>query len=188
MLQKACSKGSAGFQATHVDADSLYAAGAPAELVRAALVQAAHHQWSAFTTDIKAAFTNTPIPSHAARRYLLRPPRWLIDLGLAEPGEYYSLGMVLYGFKEAPAWWSEHRDSKLSKAKFAGCHLEQGESDTSIWRIVEGKALKGYLVTYVDDFLILSDGATARNLHDWLTSEAGWETDGLSEAQGLEVQ
>ncbi|OLP97725.1 Copia protein [Symbiodinium microadriaticum] len=182
LFKRKCRLVGCGNQTPHVDADSLYAAGVPAELVRAALVQAAHHQWSAFTTDIKAAFTNTPIPKHAAKRYMLRPPRWLVDLGLASPGEYYSLGMVLYGFKEAPAWWSEHRDSKLAKAVFGGCHLEQGESDASIWRIKEGDLLKGYLVTYVDDFLILSDGLTARNLHDWLISDAGWETDGLSEA------
>ena len=182
LFKRKCRLVGCGNQTPHIDADSLYAAGVPAELVRAALVQAADHQWSAFTTDIKAAFTNTPIPKHAAQRYMLRPPRWLVDLGLASPGEYYSLGMVLYGFKEAPAWWSEHRDSKLSKAAFAGCHLEQGESDASIWRIKEGTLLKGYLVTYVDDFLILSDGPTARSLHDWLITEAGWETDGLSEA------
>ncbi|OLP87629.1 Copia protein [Symbiodinium microadriaticum] len=183
LFKRKCRLVGCGNQATHVDADSLYAAGAPAKLVRAALTQAAHHEWAAFTTDIKAAFTNTPIPSHAARRYMLRPPRWLVELGLASPGEYYSLGMVLYGFKEAPAWWSDHRDSKLAKAKFAGCHLEQGKSDASIWRIKEGEVLKGYLVTYVDDFLILSDRVTAKELHGWLISGAGWETDGLSEAK-----
>ncbi|CAE7403105.1 unnamed protein product [Symbiodinium microadriaticum] len=96
-----------GNQATHVDADSLYPAGAPAEVVRVAITEAFCHQWSAFTTDIKSTFTQTQIPAHAARRYLLRPPCWLVDLGLAVPGEHYSLGMVLYGFKEAPAWWSD---------------------------------------------------------------------------------
>ncbi|CAE7245904.1 GIP [Symbiodinium sp. CCMP2456] len=143
-------------KATHVDADSLYAAGAPAELVRAALA--------------------------LASRYLLRPPRWLVDLGLAQADEYYSLGMVLYGFKEAPAWWSDHRHARLTTAEFLGCHLEQGRSDPSIWRIMKGSTLQGYLVTYVDDFLILSDRKTAGALHQWLLDVAGWETDGLSEA------
>ncbi|CAE7644534.1 GIP, partial [Symbiodinium necroappetens] len=181
-FKRKCRLVGCGNQATHVDADSLYAAGAPAEAVRVALTQAYHHKWGAFTTDIKSAFTQTPIPAYAAQRYLLRPPRWLIDLGLAEPGEYYSLGMVLYGFKEAPAWWSDHRDAKLKKAVFAGCHLEQGTADSSVWRIMKGKDLKGYLVTYVDDFLVLSEKSTAEALHQWLLSEAGWETDGLSEA------
>ncbi|CAE7503519.1 GIP, partial [Symbiodinium necroappetens] len=133
------------------------------------------HKWSAFTTDIKSAFTQTPIPAHAARRYLLRPPRWLVDLGLAEPGEHYSLGMVLYGFKEAPAWWSDHRDAKLRGAKFAGHHLEQAKSDSSVWRIMQGTALKGYLVTYVDDFLIVSERQVAVGLHQWLLDGAGHE-------------
>ena len=172
-----------GNQATHVDADSLYAAGVPAEVVRVALTEAFCHKWSAFTTDIRSAFTQTPIPTHAARRYLLRPPRWLVDLGLAEQGEYYSLGMVLYGFKEAPAWWSDHRDSKLRRAKFCGCHLEQATSDSSVWRIMQGDQLKGFLITYVDDFLVLSDKRTAEGLHQWLLDVAGWETDGLSEAK-----
>ena len=181
-FKRKCRLVGCGNQATHVDADSLYAAGAPAEAVRVALTQAYHHKWGAFTTDIKSAFTQTPIPSYAAQRYLLRPPRWLIDLGLAQPGEYYSLGMVLYGFKEAPAWWSDHRDAKLRKAAFAGCHLEQGTADSSVWRIMKGKDLRGYLVTYVDDFLVLSEKDTAEALHQWLLDEAGWETDGLSEA------
>ncbi|CAE7279390.1 RE2, partial [Symbiodinium microadriaticum] len=132
LFKRKCRLVGCGNQATHVDADSLYAAGAPAEVVRVALTEACNHQWSAFTTDIKSAFTQTPIPPYAARRYLLRPPRWLIDLGLAVPGEYFSLGMVLYGFKEAPAWWSDHRDSKLRGAKFQDCHLEQAKSDSSV--------------------------------------------------------
>ncbi|CAE7756656.1 RE1 [Symbiodinium sp. CCMP2456] len=182
LYKRKCRLVGCGNQATHVDADSLYAAGAPAEVVRTALVQATRHRWSAFTTDIKSAFTQTPIPKNAAQRYLLRPPRWLVDLGLARADEYYSLGMVLYGFKEAPAWWSDHRDSKLFTAKFLGCHLEQGKSDSSIWKIMKGETLQGYLVTYVDDFLILSDKATAHALHQWLIDGAGWDTDGLSEA------
>ncbi|OLQ14783.1 Copia protein [Symbiodinium microadriaticum] len=183
LYRRKCRLVGCGNQASHIDADSLYAAGAPAELVRASLVQACKHQWSAFTCDIRSAFTQTPIPPYAARRYMLRPPRWLVELGLAEPDEYYSLGKVLYGFKEAPAWWSEHRDSKLLTAAFLGCRLEQGTSDPSLWRIMKGEELKGYLVTYVDDFLLLSDSVTARGLHQWLLEEAGWETDGLSEAK-----
>ena len=183
LFKRKCRLVACGNQASHVDADSLYAAGAPAELVRASLVQACRHGWSGFTTDIKPAFTQTPIPQHAAQRYLLRPPRWLVELGLASSDEYYSLGKVLYGFKEAPAWWSDHRDTKLLTASFLGCHLEQGTSDPSLWRIMKGEDLKGFLVTYVDDFLILSDGPTARGLHQWLLEGAGWETDGLSEAR-----
>ncbi|CAE7189792.1 RE1, partial [Symbiodinium necroappetens] len=183
LYRRKCRLVGCGNQASHVDTDSLYAAGAPAELVRASLVQACRHGWSGFTTDIKSAFTQTPIPQHAAQRYLLRPPRWLVELGLASSDEYYSLGKVLYGFKEAPAWWSDHRDTKLLTASFLGCHLEQGTSDPSLWRIMKGEDLKGFLVTYVDDFLILSDGPTARGLHQWLLEGAGWETDGLSEAK-----
>ena len=182
LFKRKCRLVGCGNQATHVDADSLYAAGAPAEVVRVALTEAFCHKWSAFTTDIKSAFTQTPTPPHAARRYILRPPRWLIDLGLAQPGEYYSLGMVLYGFKEAPAWWSDHRDSKLRVAKFDGHHLEQAQSDSSVWKIMHGKDLKGYLATYVDDFLVVSERSVAVGLHQWLLDGAGWETDGLSEA------
>ncbi|CAE7647792.1 GIP [Symbiodinium sp. CCMP2592] len=48
---------------------------------------------------------------------------------------------VLYGFKGAPAWWSEYRDAKLLTAK-----------------IKQDQKLVGYPVTYADDFLILSEG------------------------------
>eukprot|EP00439_Symbiodinium_sp_Y106_P005521 s9192_g1.t1 len=182
LFKRKCRLVGCGNQTSHVDAESLYAAGAPAEVVRSALVEAARQGWSAFTTDIRSAFTTTPMPEHAAKRYLLRPPRWLVELGLVEPGEYFSLGKVLYGFKEAPSWWAEFRDRKLTRARFAGYHLEQGKSDPSIWRIMSGSKLAGYLVTYVDDFLILSGKDASEGLHKWLTSEAGWETDGLSEA------
>ena len=47
---------------------------------------------------------------------------------------------------------------------------------------MKGSDLVGFLVTYVDDLLVLSDKLTAEGLHAWLVSEGGWETDGLSEA------
>ncbi|CAE7765514.1 GIP [Symbiodinium sp. CCMP2592] len=139
-------------------------------------------KWGAYTCDIRSAFTLTPIPKEASRRYVLRPPKWLIELGLAQEGECYTLGRVLYGFREAPVWWSEFRDDELRKATFAGCRLVQGKADPSIWKIMSGSTLKGFLITYVDDFLVLSEDAVAKAFHAWILEGAKWETDGLAEA------
>ena len=86
----------------------------------------------------------------------------MIDLGLAEPGEYYPLGMVLYGFKEARAWCSDRRDSKLLTVLFLGRRLEQGLRNLRLVNLedheIKGKELVCCLITYVDDFLVLSGG------------------------------
>ncbi|CAE6927973.1 RE1 [Symbiodinium sp. CCMP2592] len=183
LFKRKCRLVACGNQAPYNDAESLYASGAPAELVRAALVRASGFQWGAFTCDIRSAFTLTPIPPEAGRRYVLRPPRWLIELGLAQEGECYTLGKVLYGFRESPVWWSTYRDEVLRSATFDGCELVQGSSDPSIWRIQKGNELKGYLITYVDDFLVLGESSTAHAFHRWILDTAKWETDGLSEAR-----
>ncbi|CAE7531161.1 RE1 [Symbiodinium sp. CCMP2592] len=182
LFRRKCRLVACGNQTPHSDAESLYASGAPAELVRASLIEASGHMWGAYTCDIRSAFTLTPIPKEAGRRYVLKPPRWLIELGLAQEGECYTLGRVLYGFREAPVWWSEFRDEELKKASFAGCRLVQGEADSSVWKIMSGTALKGFLITYVDDFLVLSDDVVAKAFHAWILEGAKWETDGLSEA------
>ena len=182
-FRRKCRLVACGNQAPYNDAESLYASGAPAELVRAALVEASDRSWEAFTCDIRSAFTLTPIPKTAGRRYVLRPPKWLITLGLAQEDECYTLGKVLYGFREAPVWWSEFRDETLRDAKFGGCTLEQGSADTSVWRIVREGGLQGYLITYVDDFLVLSTRSVAQAFHEWILRDAKWETDGLSEAR-----
>ena len=182
-FRRKCRLVACGNQAPRNDAESLYASGAPAELVRAALVEASSRMWGAYTCDIRSAFTLTPIPKEAGRRYVLKPPRWLIDLNLAQEDECYRLGRVLYGFREAPVWWSGYRDEVLRSATFNGCKLVQGEVDQSVWRIVKEGVLQGFLITYVDDFLILGGDDVAHSLHRWILEEAKWETDGLSEAR-----
>ncbi|CAE7267366.1 unnamed protein product [Symbiodinium sp. CCMP2592] len=184
-FRRKCRLVACGNQAPHSDAESLYASGAPAELVRAALVEASSHPWGAYTCDIRSAFTLTPIPKEAGRRYVLKPPRWLVELQLAQADECFTLGRVLYGFREAPVWWSGFRDAVLTGAVFDGCHLVQGEVDPSVWRIIKSSdnQLQGFLITYVDDFLILGSEATARALHKWILEEAKWETDGLMQAK-----
>ena len=181
LFRRKCRLVACGNQTPFTDVESLYASGAPAELVRAALVEASGHRWEAFTCDIRSAFTLTPIPEEAGRRYVLRPPRWLIELGLAEETECYTLGKVLYGFREAPAWWADFRDETLRGATFDGCRLVQGKVDGSIWRILKGDLLQGYLITYVD-FLVLGSPEVATALHGWILDVAKWETDGLSQA------
>eukprot|EP00439_Symbiodinium_sp_Y106_P084737 s1190_g26.t1 len=48
----------------------------------------------------------------------------------------------------------------LQRAEFDGCRLAQGEADSS-----KSEDLQGYLITYADDFLVLSSSATAHASH-----------------------
>ena len=86
------------------------------ETLRVALTLAAKNSWSAAGFDIRTAFLRAPIPE--GRPHGLRPPAILEQFGLAEPNEIWEVRKLLYGFREAPRYWSEFRDEVLRKLKF----------------------------------------------------------------------
>ena len=123
------------FASSTVEAQ-LYAGGAGAESLRTLLVHAARRGRRCFGLDIKSAFLLAPIPSTVTKRYAMRPPRLLVELGLCRDDEIWMIDRALYGFRESPKWWSVHRDGVLAKARWTSSRgsvwLEQFTSESNV--------------------------------------------------------
>ncbi|CAE6948806.1 RE1 [Symbiodinium sp. CCMP2592] len=163
----------------------LYAGGAGAECLRTLLVHSARRGRRAYGLDVKSAFLLAGIPEGVTKRYAMRPPRLLIDLGLAREDEVWIIDKALYGFRESPRWWSLFRDSFLLQAKWktslGEVTLEQFSSESDVWRIRhESGECIGHLLVYVDDILVLTEPEVAEAFISWLREH--WECTGLKEA------
>ena len=176
---------SCGNYAQGVSEDILYASGAAAETLRAVLVRSGQRRYSAWATDIKNAFLLAPIPGTAKKRYALRPPAILVQLGIVEQGEVWIVGKALYGFKESPKWWAQYRDQVLStthfQVPFGFAKLKRIASDENLWKICrDDDTVLGFVLVYVDDILILSQAQVSRSLHEWI--KARWQCSELERA------
>ena len=49
--------------------------------------------------------------------YLIKPPRYLVELGIEEEGVYWKLNTAMYGLRKAPKKWEETRDTGLNTMK-----------------------------------------------------------------------
>ena len=96
---------------------------------------------------------------------------------------------ALHGFRESPKWWSDHRDSFLSQARWEApegtVHLEQFASEDNVWsmRLNDGTCV-GHLLVYVDDMLLLTQPSIAEPFIRWIRQT--WECTGLKEATAQE--
>ncbi|CAE7251152.1 GIP [Symbiodinium sp. CCMP2592] len=148
-----------------------------------------HCLWRCFGLDVKSAFLLAPIPANVTRRYAMRPPRMLIELGLCAEDELWIIHRALYGFRESPKWWSIHRDEFLKSAVWTSPYgmvrLQQLVSEGNIWsmRLSDGSCV-GHLLVYVDDMLLLTDSGVAESFITWLRQS--WECTGLKEATSSE--
>ena len=168
---------------------NVYAGGAGAESLRTLLVHAAQRNRRCYGLDIKSAFLLAPIPSGVTKRYAMKPPRVLVELGLCEQDEIWMIDRALYGFRESPKWWSDHRDRILAIASwmtpFGEVHLKQFTSEGNIWAIrTKDGVCKGHVLVYVDDILVLSDPVLAESFISWIRQR--WECTGLKEATTTE--
>ena len=176
------------FASSTVEAQ-LYAGGAGAESLRTLLVHAAQRNRRCYGLDIKSAFLLAPIPATVTKRYAMRPPRMLVDLGLCSDDEIWMIDRALYGFRESPKWWSVHRDGVLSGATWSSpegrVFLRQFTSESNIWAIcLDGGLCIGHILVYVDDILILSNPGVADSFISWIKER--WECTGLKEATPTE--
>ena len=165
--------------------EDLYTANADITSVRAALAAAAEKRFSIKVLDVKTAFLNAHLPD-SFETVFIRPPQALVEFGLVAPGTVWRCIKAIYGLRISPKAWGVERDKELKKmvSKLKGQQyiLQQSAIDPSVWVILRGGLLPngggrpqhpsynseeaesgayGYLVTYVDDFLILGpDGST----------------------------
>ena len=176
---------SRGNYATTTAEGQLYAGGAGAESLRTLLVHASRYGRRCFGLDVKSAFLLAPIPPNVTKRYAMRPPKLLIEMGLCADDELWVIDRALYGFRESPKWWSIHRDEFLKSARwpspYGEVRLEQFASEGNLWsmRLCDGSCL-GHILVYVDDMLLLTSANVAESFIAWLRES--WECTGLKEA------
>eukprot|EP00439_Symbiodinium_sp_Y106_P014523 s9297_g2.t1 len=155
-----------------------YSGGAAAESVRLGVAEAARRQWSLCNGDISNAFLRAPVPQGTL--LALRPPAVLVRAGLAEEGEIWEVCTALYGFRSSPRWWSTYRTRTMKEAVTeSGYKFIQGVADPDIWRIVaqDGITTIGFVIVYVDDYLIAAERATCLEVHQWFATT--WKTNEL---------
>ena len=191
LFKRKCRIVACGNESKQTDADSLYESGIPADILRASLTEASARSWSVGVTDIHAAFLQAPMPESGSSRYILKPPRWLIEGGYIPPSEIWTLKKVLYGFRESPAWWASHRDKCLATLELshagAGYRLHQSQTDSSLWRVQQvspsaasvGSSFSGLLLTYVDDLLFLGPPDLCKAVYAKIGESFGWDLDPL---------
>ena len=169
----------------------LYASGATSESLRVALAIAACCSWAGAGSDITGAFLLAPWPKHM-RRYAIIPARTLVLAGRASSEEAWEVHRALYGLRESPAVWSEHRRQRLLQAdipwKDGKILLKPSVVDPEVWMIIyqeeeKQDTLVGVLVTYVDDLLYLAEPEVINTVHSWLSEEwpsspLEWTSDG----------
>ena len=123
--------------------------------------------WQIGAVDVSGAFMYAPLPEHML--VVVRPPQFFIDIGLAKPGELWTLHRAVYGLKISPRAWGTFRDKTFREcvweAEGETYFLQQCSSDTQVWKIVsksDPSRLLGLMVVYVDDFLILCPAGQMR--------------------------
>ena len=156
----------------------LFASGATAVALRAAVPMAAQRRWGGRVCDIRTAFLNAPMSldaptahkeddDHAAvsRKAIVKSPPLLISAGLAESNEFWEVCMALYGYRQSPRLWANHRDGVLPTLEIQteeGEHLslEQMITEPNLWKIqkTSDQSLVGLMLVYVDDLLMLGTG------------------------------
>ena len=148
-----------------LDADSDVAAGGVDGIAIRLLVKlAAEREWCLKSIDVKAAFLQAPKRSVKTRTTLVQPPRLLVELGLAQQGEWWSVQGALYGLVESPKDWSVHRDQELPLLRWSVNRVQYKLVQTEelhLWMVTPVEMTsswkpgsQGCLATYVDDFLV----------------------------------
>ncbi|CAE7441104.1 RE1 [Symbiodinium sp. CCMP2592] len=163
----------------------LYAAGLDATSLRTMLAFNANRKWRIGTTDIRQAFV---LAKWKGQPVALEPPGIAYELGIAQPGDMWFVEQAIYGLRESPALWSQHRDNELKAARWNAIvdgeevtlKLEQMITDNQIWKIVKENSDTeplGYLLVYIDDLLIQAPENIMQTFFSWVAAK--WECDDL---------
>ncbi|OLP85824.1 hypothetical protein AK812_SmicGene33144 [Symbiodinium microadriaticum] len=164
----------------------LYAAGLDATSLRSILaLGAGNSSWRWGVTDIRQAFV---LAKWLGGAVALQPPAVAYEWGLAEPGDMWLVQQAIYGLRESPAMWGQHRDTQLALARWmvlvdgteVVMKLEQMVTDNQVWRIVREDGQEGtygYLLVYIDDLLVNGPENVMWSFFEWLSAK--WEVDEL---------
>ena len=133
--------------------------------MRCLTAEASIWDWSVGTADFATAFINAHLSDKEDGVYVVKPPQYLIELGLEEPNVYWKLNRAMRGLRKAPTTWEEIRnagmkelvveptepgDKQLSLTQCLGAKniwvIREHQEDGSVTHI-------GKLLMYVDDVL-----------------------------------
>ncbi|CAL1143731.1 unnamed protein product [Cladocopium goreaui] len=171
--------------------DELYASTGDAVTLRIMMKLASENQWDGVMLDIRTAFLNTPWEDMDV---LVKPPHLLIRMKLVEEGTLWRPTKALYGFRNTPRLWGNHRDSTMRKMEVPHegkrHRLTQLVSEPNLWRIDEVKdedeeeekpkgPPKALMMVYVDDLFAtgptqLLKALTETIKKEWNTSTPEW--------------
>ena len=96
-----------------------YTANIEAPSIRLILHETAQRRnWGLSSLDIETAFLNAKIPNTNLKYVVYAiPPRILVQLGLVDEDEVWTLLNAVYGLRVSPRLWGEERDDKLEKIR-----------------------------------------------------------------------
>ena len=117
--------------------------------------------------DATQAYTQAPLGEDCPDTWVRLPyeywPKWWKDEGYKDP--VCPLVLSLYGHPQSGAYWERHCHAHL---------VAQGFEPINDWRsCYVHKALKLYLVLYVDDFKLA--GPAAKDQHGLSNVDKGWQ-------------
>ena len=98
--------------------------------------------WSLSKHDVKGAFLEAPIPD--GQIIVVQPPAQWVRWDIVKPGTLWTLQKAVYGLRQSPKWWGDHRGETLGNLQWehngSRYHLQQNPTDTQLWtvRAVDG--------------------------------------------------
>ena len=146
------------------------ASGADSACVRTLLNVAMHRGWTAASIDIKAAFLQAPRRSASTKVTIGEPPSILKAMNLVSPSERWIIHQAMYGLMESQGDWGAHRDGVLKATRWWKEDTEFALVETPerhVWRITQlndTDVEHGYLLTYVDDMLVVGNKEMAQSM------------------------
>ena len=178
------------------DEEDLFASGSDAVGVRVALKKAAQSGWDGTSIDIKTAFLNAPLPGKETEEgeeeegpvVLLKPPPLLVKLGYVEEGTWWLALKAMYGLRQSPKVWGDHRDQVLRNMEWhlsgKRIWMEQTAAEPNLWKLVSEEdslipTQRGLAIVYVDDVLILGEKKIVESViqrfkEEWEISSPEW--------------
>ena len=114
---------SRGYESSHTDLASLFAATPSVVATRIALVLGLAQDVEMAMADISGAFLHAVLEKH----FFVTPP-----VEYRKPGVVLKIKIYLYGDKRAPRWWQDHFEKTMLELGFERLESEPGCLDTII--------------------------------------------------------
>ena len=85
-------------------------------MMRSLIAEASVKGWSVGAADFSTAFLNALLSDEDDGIYIVKPPNFLVKLGIEEEGIYWKLTKAMNGLRKARKW-EEARDACMKRCK-----------------------------------------------------------------------